>query len=86
MSKLSSQTQIGRTHGASAKSSGHWDTGHEFCAPDPIFKLVVVLSSCGYGLSYWGAGVFLILGNAVEFEEPDELLKIKGGMLKELVD
>lgn len=30
------------------------DTGCEFCAPDPTFKLVVVLSSCGYGLSVIG--------------------------------
>jgi len=41
----------------SAKPSGHWGTGREFCALDPIFKLVVVLNSCGYGPSYWGAGV-----------------------------
>jgi len=46
-----------RIQGASAKPSGHWDTGREFCAPDPIFKLVVVLSSYGYILSYWGACV-----------------------------
>ena len=39
----------------SAKPSGHWGTGREFCALDPIFKLVVVLNSCGYGPSYWGA-------------------------------
>jgi len=44
-------------HVASAKPSGHWGTGREFCALDPIFKLVVVLNSCGYGPSYWGAGV-----------------------------
>jgi len=43
--------------GASAKRSDRWDAGREFCAPGPIFKLVVVLSSCEYGLSYWGAGV-----------------------------
>ena len=41
--------------GSSQKQSNHWDTGHEFCAPGPIFKLVVVLSSCEYCLSYWGA-------------------------------